>query len=95
MKIDWTRKLTSRKFWMAIASFISMMIVASGGTENQASQAVALIMAGATVVAYILGEGLADSGNAVVGYGEIVGDETAENETVTSEGADSDSRQEL
>ena len=59
-KIDWIRKLTSRKFWLAIASFVSMLIVACGGTENQSAQAVALIMAGATVVAYIFGEGFAD-----------------------------------
>lgn len=61
--IDWVRKLTSRKFWTAVASFVSMMIVACGGTDNQATQITALIMAGATVVAYIIGEGLTDSAN--------------------------------
>lgn len=62
--IDWVRKLTSRKFWAAVASFVSMMIVACGGTDNQATQITALIMAGAAVVAYIIGEGLTDSANA-------------------------------
>lgn len=62
--IDWVRKLTSRKFWAAVASFVSMMIVAFGGTENTATQVAALIMAGASVVAYIIGEGLADAANA-------------------------------
>lgn len=61
--INWVRKLTSRKFWTAVASFVSMMIVACGGTDNQATQITALIMAGATVVAYIIGEGLTDSAN--------------------------------
>ena len=61
--INWVRKLTSRKFWTAVASFVSMMIVACGGTDNQATQTTALIMAGATVVAYIIGEGLTDSIN--------------------------------
>lgn len=61
MKIDWKRKLTSRKLWAAIASFVSMMIVACGGAEAQATQVAALIMAGATVIAYIVGEGLADA----------------------------------
>lgn len=28
--INWTRKLTSRKMWTAVASFVSMMIVATG-----------------------------------------------------------------
>lgn len=61
--IDWVRKLTSRKFWAAVASFVSMMIVAFGGTENSATQIAALIMAGASVIAYIIGEGLTDAAN--------------------------------
>lgn len=59
--INWTRKLTSRKLWTAIASFVSMMIVATGGTENTATQVAAIIMAGATVIGYIVGEGLIDA----------------------------------
>ena len=59
-KINWVRKLTSRKLWTAVASFVSMMIVATGGAENTATQVTALIMAGASVVAYIIGEGLTD-----------------------------------
>lgn len=62
--IDWKRKLTSRKFWTAVTSFVSMMIVATGGTENTAAQVTALIMAGASVLAYIISEGLTDSANA-------------------------------
>ena len=45
-KIDWVRKLTSRKLWTAVASFVSMMILATGGTDNTATQVTALIMAG-------------------------------------------------
>ena len=44
-KIDWVRKLTSRKLWTAVASFVSMMILATGGTDNTATQVTALIMA--------------------------------------------------
>ncbi|HIS61007.1 MAG TPA: hypothetical protein IAC14_01980 [Candidatus Scybalomonas excrementigallinarum] len=62
-KIDWVKKLTSRKLWTAVGSFVSMMIVALGGTDNQATQVAALIMAGATVIAYIVGEGLTDAAN--------------------------------
>ena len=47
-----------------MASFASMMIVAAGGAESTAAQVTALIMAGATVVAYIIGEGLTDAANA-------------------------------
>lgn len=62
-KIDWIRKLTSRKLWAAIASFVSMMVVAFGGSDSIAVQITALIMAGATVIGYIIGEGLVDSAN--------------------------------
>lgn len=63
MKIDWQRKLTSRKFWLSVASFVSLLIIALGGAENAAAQVSALIMAGATVIGYVIGEGLADAGN--------------------------------
>lgn len=59
--INWARKLTSRKLWTSVASFVSMMVVATGGTENSATQVTALIMAGASIIAYVIGEGLADS----------------------------------
>ena len=62
-KIDWQRKLASRKMWLSIASFVSMLVVALGGGQNSATQISALIMAGATVIGYVIGEGLADSGN--------------------------------
>lgn len=62
--IDWRSKLTSRKFWAAIAQFISMLIIALHGSQETATQVTALIMAGAAVVAYIIGEGLADAAGA-------------------------------
>lgn len=61
VQIDWVRKLTSRKFWVAIASFVALVWVAAGGSESQAAQVTALIMAGATVIGYIMGEGLIDA----------------------------------
>ena len=60
-KIDWVRKLTSRKFWASIATFVSMMIIACGGTENLSTQVTALIMAGASIIAYVIAEGFADA----------------------------------
>ena len=69
-KIDWVRKLTSRKFWLSIASFVAMLMVALGQTEASATQVTSLIMAGATVIGYVIGEGLADSGNAGAGEEE-------------------------
>ena len=60
-RIDWVRKLTSRKFWAAVADFVGMMMIALNAAESTAAQVTALIMAGAGVVAYILGEGFADA----------------------------------
>lgn len=62
--MDWKRKLTSRKFWVAIAEFVSMLLVAFGKGEDTAVQITALIMAGAGVVAYIVGEGMTDAASA-------------------------------
>lgn len=62
-KIDWVRKLTSRKLWVSIASFVSLLIIAMGYAESTAAQVSAIIMAGATVIGYVIGEGLADAGN--------------------------------
>ena len=61
MSIDWTRKLTSRKFWVAVADFVVMLLIAFGVAETEAMQISAIIMAGAGVIAYIVGEGLTDA----------------------------------
>lgn len=60
-KDDIIRKLTSRKLWAAVVSFVTLIIVAVGHTEEEAAQVAAIIMAGASVLAYILGEGLIDA----------------------------------
>lgn len=69
--MGWKAKLTSRKFWAAVASFVVLLVVAFGGTQVQAAQITAIIMAGATVIAYIVGEGLVDA--AAVDTTQIVG----------------------
>lgn len=61
--MDWKRKLTSRKFWAAIASFAAMLIITTGQSQEVATKVTSLIMAGAAVVAYIVGEGLVDAAN--------------------------------
>ena len=60
-KQDFIRKLTSRKLWIALAGFASMLIIAFGVAEDTATQVSAIIMAGADVLGYLLAEGLADS----------------------------------
>ena len=61
--MDWKRKLTSRKLWMSVASFVSMLLIYFGHAESEASQIAAIIMAGASIIGYVVGEGLADSSN--------------------------------
>ena len=60
MKIDWKRKLTSRKLWVAVAGFVSGLILAFGGAENTAQMVTGVIMQGASVLGYLLAEGLTD-----------------------------------
>lgn len=62
--VDWRRKLTSRKFWMAICGLITGIMVAFKVDSNTISEVSGIIMAAASVVAYIIGEGLADAANA-------------------------------
>lgn len=62
-KIDWTRKLTSRKFWMAVAGFVTGIIVFVNSPTSSPEAITALIMQAGSLVAYIIGEGLADSSN--------------------------------
>jgi len=60
-KIDWARKLTSRKFWAAVVGFATPLMTMLHVSENTAVQVTALIMAGGTLIAYIIGEGLTDA----------------------------------
>ena len=62
-KNDIIRKLTSRKFWLAVAAFVTELIIAFKGDAELAETLSGMIMAGATVIAYIVGEGLIDAGN--------------------------------
>lgn len=63
MKIDWKRKLTSRKLWVALAGFVAGLIVIFGGSQETADKISGAILSGAAVVGYVVGEGLADNGN--------------------------------
>ena len=78
-KTDIIRKLTSRKFWMAVAAFVSGLLMAFGETAETAEAVAGLIMAGASVLGYLLAEGLADA--AVAGATALVvnGDFVEEN----------------
>jgi len=62
-KIDWKRKLTSRKFWVAVIGFITQLMIAFNYSNVTVEKVTATVMAAAVLIAYILGEGLADSAN--------------------------------
>lgn len=59
----WIRKLTSRKLWMAVVGLVSSIMIARGADEGSTAQIASIIMQGATVISYILSEGLVDASN--------------------------------
>ena len=63
MKIDWVKKLTSRKFWLAFCGFVGGVIIATTKNAELAETVTGCIMSGASVVAYIIGEGMVDYKN--------------------------------
>lgn len=63
--IDWKSKLTSRKFWAAVVGFITPTLLAFGVSDSVVTQVVAIFMAGGTLIAYIIGEGMVDANRAI------------------------------
>ena len=61
MGIDWKRKLSSRKFWAALAGFVGAIAVVCGAGESLITEVTAIISAAGVLIAYILGESIADS----------------------------------
>lgn len=64
MKIDWKRKLSSRKFWALLAALATSILTAAGAGESVTLQVTGVIGAVGACVAYMLAEGLSDAGNA-------------------------------
>jgi uncharacterized membrane protein len=62
--IDWKSKLTSRKFWMAIIGFVSGILLAFKVDAQTVETISGIILSGASIIAYIIGEGLADAAHA-------------------------------
>ena len=83
--INWKQKLTSRKFWAAVVGFITPLLIAFGFSDNQIAEATSIIMAGATLIAYIIGEGLVDSSR--------IAANTTSNNTITTTTIKSDSNE--
>lgn len=60
-KIDWAKKLSSRKFWVAVSALICALCVLFGIDELTTERLVATISALGVLVAYIFTEGYIDS----------------------------------
>ena len=61
MKVDWKQKLTSRKFWAAVVGFITPILIVFNVPNLTIEQVSVIIMSGATLIAYIIGEGIVDA----------------------------------
>ena len=59
--IDWKRKLTSRKFWLAVIGMVSGLLLAFKVDAETVETIGGVIMSAASVIAYIIGEGMADA----------------------------------
>lgn len=53
--------MTSRKLWIATVGLVSGLIIALGGSAETAETVTGCIMSAASVVAYVIGEGLTDA----------------------------------
>lgn len=62
-KEDLVRKLTSRKFWVALVGFITALLVAFNVDSGSVEQIASIIMSFASLIAYVLAEGLVDANN--------------------------------
>ena len=61
MRIDWRRKLTSRKLWIAVAGLISGLILAFGGEQSAADTVSGVLLQLGSVVGYLIAESTADA----------------------------------
>ncbi len=62
--IDWRKKLTSRKLWMAVIGLATGLVLAFNGSAETAETVSGILMSTASVIAYIVGEGLSDAASA-------------------------------
>lgn len=63
-KIDWKRKLSSRKLWAAAAGIVTGLAMVFGLDESTISTVAGAVVSAASVIAYIMGEAKADAAGA-------------------------------
>ena len=74
-KIDWKKKLSSRKFWALIAALVTSLLVVMRMPEETITQVVAVIGAFASIAVYILAEASVDKAGASADVYEIILDD--------------------
>lgn len=62
-KIDWVKKLTSRKFWLALISFITALLMYFKVESSTIENVTTIVMSFGSLIAYIISEGLVDASN--------------------------------
>lgn len=60
-KIDWKRKLSSRKLWAAAAGIVSGLAMVFGLDESTINTIAGAVVSAASVAAYIMAEGKVDA----------------------------------
>lgn len=70
-KIDWKRKLSSRKLWAAVAGIVTGLAMVFGLDEGAISSVAGAVVSVASVVAYIITEGKVDEAAAKKAVGDV------------------------
>ena len=66
-RIDWRRKLSSRKLWAAAAGIVTGLAMVFGLDENTITTVAGAVVSAASVAAYVLAEGSVDTARAEKG----------------------------
>lgn len=61
MKIDWVRKLSSRKFWLCVIGFVTPILQAFGVPSDTVTKVTAIIAGVACLCIYIVSEAYIDA----------------------------------
>ena len=84
MKIDWKKKLSSRKFWMAVAGFVSGILMYFT-SPNLVESISGSIVAFGSIISYILGESQVDATRI---EGEIIRELSGQPDSLDCDGSD-------
>ena len=60
-KIDWKRKLSSRKLWAAVAGIVAGLAMVFGLDEGTMTNVAGAVVSAASVLTYIITEGKVDA----------------------------------